>query len=425
MSESEIETPGSEAVAAHQLAAPLPERPIFFLHIPKTGGNTVVSHMLAFMPVEQVFPPPPQLTLRRPDLIEAGRRIEGLRFVHGHVDGAIGHHLPLDKLALTTVVRNPVRLVVSRYLYAKYQTAQQMHQAAKALPIDRFLRHYPAYVTEPQSRVLARAFGLRTGRGLPLPPESGAAVLQALDRFAFVGVTERMAESLTVMSQLFGLPSFPAQRENPSPASAAEAAECDAVVRRDEFLQLLGLDFVLRRMAEARLDAAQRRLKLRTLVSALRAGAEGTAPRPWAPARGEGCELVFLEGWLPQGWAGDPRPGAQYWWTGRRAELLAFVPSGRPCRVSVQVVNTVGFDAAQIEALVDGTPVPVSARLCEPGVELSFTIGAAALAAGDGAAVIELFGPKVASFNTLDPSLNDHVPRSFAVREMTIALVGE
>ena len=32
------------------------DRPVFFIHIPKTGGNTVVSHFLAFLPVEQVDP---------------------------------------------------------------------------------------------------------------------------------------------------------------------------------------------------------------------------------------------------------------------------------------------------------------------------------------------------------------------------------
>ena len=97
------------------------DRPIFLLHIPKTGGNTVISQFLSFMPVEAVWPPPPGLVLEEDDLREAARRLPSLRFLHGHVEDGLTRHLALAALRIVTFIRHPVRLAVSHYLYLRQQ----------------------------------------------------------------------------------------------------------------------------------------------------------------------------------------------------------------------------------------------------------------------------------------------------------------
>src|SRR5690349_15170338 len=58
------------------------EKPIFLLHIPKTGGNTIVAQFLSFLPVEAVWPPPPGLVLDADGMKQAASRLSSLRFIH-------------------------------------------------------------------------------------------------------------------------------------------------------------------------------------------------------------------------------------------------------------------------------------------------------------------------------------------------------
>jgi hypothetical protein len=403
--------------AAPVAAGSRDERPIFFIHIPKTGGNTVVSHFLAFLPVEEVFPPPPQLTLLDGDFAAARERLPRLRFLHGHVRVSLPHLLPLDGLRLLTFVRHPVRLVASHYLYFRHMPELPMHQAAKALGIAEFLRAYPSYGTNPQTRYLTQALGLRRGAGEFEPSEAARAVL---DRFDFVGVTERMEDSLAALSEHYGMPCFPTARMNEGRASRDEVEAVEAVLRRDEFLLRLGADFTLRREAEERLERWLANRRAARLRGALLNGLAGTGPMPWVAARQEDAAATFLEGWHPQGWVGEPRAGSQYWWTADTARLLVASASGRPVRVALHVVETVGFDPARIRVTVAGRVVKTEATPAEPGVELAFRLDAEATRGEGWSAVVQLTGPRTATFAEIDPSTADHRRRSFAVRRISV-----
>jgi len=393
------------------------ERPVFFIHTPKTGGNTVISHFLAFLPVGQVFPPPPQLTLLDGDFATARERLPGLRFLHGHVRVTLTGLLPLDRLRLVTFVRHPVRLVASHYLYFRHMPDLPMHQAAKSLGIADFLRRYPSYGTNPQTRYLTLALGLRRGG---VHQEVSDQALAALEHFDFVGVTERMEDSLSALSEHCALPNFPPTRQNEGRASRDEVEATEAVLRSDEFLMRLGADFLLRREAEDRLDkwfATRRAARAR---SALLQGLNGTSPMPWVAARAGDAALSFLEGWHPQGWMGEPRDGAQYWWTEDRARIVVASASGRGLRVRLHVVQTVGFDPARIRVILGNRVLKTEAGPGEPGTEIGFRIDAATFARNRRTAVIEFAGPRSATFAELDPATADHRLRSFAVRRFTI-----
>lgn len=393
------------------------DRPIFFIHTPKTGGNTVISHFLAFLPVEQVFPPPPQLTLLDGDFATARERLPGLRFLHGHVRVTLTGLLPLERLRLVTFVRHPVRLVASHYLYFRHMPELPMHQAAKALGIADFLRRYPSYGTNPQTRYLTLALGLRRPG---VHQEVSEQALAALEHFDFVGVTERMQDSLTALSEHYALPNFPPARLNEGKASRDEVEATEAVLRRDEFLMRLGADFLLRREAEERLEkwfATRRAAQAR---GALLQGLKGAAAMPWVAARAGDAALSFLEGWHPQGWVGEPRDGAQYWWTEDRARIVLASASGRGLRIGMHVVETLGFDPARIRVILGNRLLKTETAPAEPGAEVSFRIDAATFARHRRTAVIELAGPRSATFAELDPATADHRLRSFAVRRFTI-----
>lgn len=393
------------------------ERPIFFIHIPKTGGNTVISHFLAFLPVQEVFPPPPQLTLLDGDFAAARERLPGLRFLHGHVRVSLPHLLPLDEMRLLTFVRHPVRLVASHYLYFRHMPDLPMHKAASTLGVAEFLRAYPSYGTNPQTRYLTQALGMRRGAAHFEPSDAARA---ALDRFDFVGVTERMQDSLAAMSEHYAIPCFPTPHLNEGRASRDEVESVEAVLRRDEFLMRLGADFALRREAEDRLERWLANRRAARLRGALLNGLAGKAPMPWVAARHEDAAVAFLEGWHPQGWVGEPREGNQYWWTTDTARLLVASAGGRPLRVALHVVETVGFDPARIRVTTGGRVLKTDATPAEPGAELSFRLDGDAAREDGWSAVVQLTGPRAATFAEIDPATGDHRLRSFAVRRISV-----
>ncbi|GGJ28841.1 sulfotransferase family 2 domain-containing protein [Neoroseomonas lacus] len=411
--------PVPRAEAAKGGAQAADTRPIFFLHIPKTGGNTVVSHFLSFLPVESVFPPPPQLTLMDPDFAPARARMPSLAFLHGHLRVPVQRLMPPEDLRIATFIRHPVRRVASHYLYFRYRTELPMHHVAKQLSIAEFLRHYPLYIDNPQSRYLAQALG-RRGADPRQGVELGATLIEDLD---FVGVTERMQESLDAMSEHYGAPSFPAQRLNEGQASRDEIEACEAVLRRDEWLMRLNADFSLRQAAEEWLDRWQSNRRAARASADLLAGLRGIGPKPWVLSQIEDAGITFHEGWYAQGWVGEARSENQYWWSSASPSLLVASASGRPVTVRMHVLETMKFDAARIRVMIGDHTVKVEAALLNPGVELNFHVDAETFKQHGNAVLVRLIGPNgpnTSTFAAIDPTSNDHRPRSFAVRSITL-----
>jgi hypothetical protein len=395
-------------------------RPPCLVHIPKNGGNTIVSHFLAFMPVDQVFPPPPQLALAGDDLAEAARRLDTLRFLHGHVDRGFHRGLPLDRVRMFTFVRHPIRRLVSHYLYFRHNPMQPLHRAATELRIDEFVRRFTGFSGNPQVRYLSVALGI----GNLLEDGQTADMLdrghEALSRMDFVGVTERMAESLEAMSVHFGIPNFPVARQNETTASRDEVEACDALLRRDEFLLRLGADFALRREAEFRLDETLIDQAVARMRVAVIEGLGGKRAMPWVLDRQGDAAVTFLDGWFPQGWVGPPAVGAEYWWTGETARLVVISAGRQPVGLSFDVVSTVGFDPATIAVMVGKRRLATKVETLPDVTRIACTIDAATLRRGGGAVIVTLKGARTRAFAQIDPTTSDYAARSFAARRITL-----
>ena len=108
---------------------------IFYLHIPKTGGQTLATRL------SSAFPPTRVNIMREEFIFPDGKQTleqfaQTMDFVEGHVTGPVLREL--DALQLLVTIRNPVDQIVSAYGHILREPLNNLHRAAKDLPYDAF-----------------------------------------------------------------------------------------------------------------------------------------------------------------------------------------------------------------------------------------------------------------------------------------------
>jgi hypothetical protein len=196
---------------------------LYFLHIPKTAGTTFRTLLESRFRPEEVCP-----VYGRHELAGlAPGALDGYRLFRGH----LGFLLPAvlgRPLTILTLLREPVSTVVSMYHFFRRLPEHVLHPIIERerLTLDDFVHHPDAlaFITNPQLFHLAvmdqvcaqggRDTQTRTRRQAveALHGEAAQAALERarrrLDAMAFVGICERMDESVRLLCDTLGWKPF-------------------------------------------------------------------------------------------------------------------------------------------------------------------------------------------------------------------------
>lgn len=114
----------------------LENRPIVFVHIPKTGGSSLSNFMYEHIPeVDRLY-----VEGWKQVLNVSTDQINSAKYIHGHFSVAIEEYISNTPVFMA-FLREPVRIVVSYYNYAKSRPDHPLHEFASAMPFEEFIEN--------------------------------------------------------------------------------------------------------------------------------------------------------------------------------------------------------------------------------------------------------------------------------------------
>ncbi len=230
-----------------------PRQPLFSIHIPKCAGSSFTEvlkvwfgrGLLRHYFDEKRNTPPKRHTLERGLLV---RRPRLSVCVHGHFNRergfGLGDYYPQAQ-QLITVLRDPFDLHLSTYFYVKREAASRgegAYRSGKPHPILANGWDLAGYLdANPRS-------GLCRYLPAEISPGSYAEVLER--RFLFIGIAERLQDSVDRLARVLGLGSVPVRSKN-----ASEWSESIPDGAREAFARHNPLETAIYAHARARFDS--------------------------------------------------------------------------------------------------------------------------------------------------------------------------
>jgi 2-polyprenyl-3-methyl-5-hydroxy-6-metoxy-1,4-benzoquinol methylase len=234
----------------------LHQRPLIFLHIPRTGGTTLTRIARRQYPAAQIYmidsrdPVGSTVALESLPWFARGR----LSLIAGHA--SFGVHRYTGGGTYFTLVRDPVARVLSHYRYAQQRSEHPMHALARSMTLSEMLRAGVwSDLSNGQCQALAGVMALPDERLPQVLLDRAMANLE--EHFALWGLMERYPETLLMARATLGwehLYHSPENASRPAPPAADASAEIELVRRHN------ALDLALYGQLETRFQEALGRL---------------------------------------------------------------------------------------------------------------------------------------------------------------------
>jgi hypothetical protein len=129
--------------------------PIFYLHIPKTGGQTLATRLAsAFDPLRVHYL---KEDLRYPrDIDTLSKLLQSCDFIESHVAGPI--LADVSEMDVVTTIREPIARLVSDYRHIRREPTHRLFRASLTLTPGEFFRTFQDFFVNYQSRTLVHSF---------------------------------------------------------------------------------------------------------------------------------------------------------------------------------------------------------------------------------------------------------------------------
>jgi hypothetical protein len=227
---------------------------LYFLHIPKTAGGTLIYTLDNYFDQQDIFPALLLSDLlKTPDLLE---RINQSRFIRGHFD-AVTLSLIQRPLRVFTFLRNPVERTLSQFAHVSRHPEVAYWDSDEHfnhhISLDDFLQTPQAeeFLANIQVRSLTSEWsGVEKLRfwdtTSPVMPDETRLALarRRLDTCVVVGIQERFDDSLRLLAYTFGFP-MPEQVNNYNVSGERVQSTALSDTARDRLRALNQLDEAL------------------------------------------------------------------------------------------------------------------------------------------------------------------------------------
>lgn len=192
--------------------------PLFFLHIPRTGGTTLNSIL------ESHFAPEEILRMYKKTEYERHRSLDlsflgPIKLITGHL--LLEHTDPPSiygiPVRVVTFLRDPMERLASEYAFLRSWKQNHLYQVLndKNVSFAEYLQSRDPRLFYRGKNFMTRCISGMSFRDEPYPADAVAKAKRNLqDRFLFFGLQERFTESLVLLSEMLNLSNMLHERRN-------------------------------------------------------------------------------------------------------------------------------------------------------------------------------------------------------------------